>query len=246
MIREDPYGRCLLDYHHGKDPSATEVYERSDGYVNVGWGGKVYFSNFKDWLKIEQLAMQSVQGLTLDIGCGGGRHSAYLKQQGFEVVAIDNSPGAIQVCRERGLCHAFVLPATQIGRLPFKHFQTILMLGNNFGLCANFKTAIWMLKRLRSITTPDALIVAETRNPYHTKQRVHLRYHRHNRQRSRMAGQVRLRVRYCELKSGWFDYLFVSEKEMGQIAGLGGWRIKQSLKGDEGSYIAILEKLPSE
>ena len=36
----------------------------------------------------------------LDIGCGPGRHTVYLAARGFEVTATDNSPSAIELCRE--------------------------------------------------------------------------------------------------------------------------------------------------
>lgn len=36
----------------------------------------------------------------LDIGCGMGRHTIYLALRGFEVVAADNAPNAIAVCKE--------------------------------------------------------------------------------------------------------------------------------------------------
>jgi len=36
----------------------------------------------------------------LDIGCGMGRHTLYLAARGFEVLATDNAPTALQHCRE--------------------------------------------------------------------------------------------------------------------------------------------------
>jgi len=36
----------------------------------------------------------------LDIGCGLGRHAVYLAGRGFEVVATDAAPSAIEKCRE--------------------------------------------------------------------------------------------------------------------------------------------------
>lgn len=251
MIRDDPYGRCLLNYYHGRDLSAMETYERSDGYVGVGWGGKIYFSAYEDWPKIEQSGIAHARGMILDLGCGAGRHSLYLQRHGYCVVGIDNSSGAIQVCKEQGLQHVFVLPVTQVRKLPFKGFQTILMLGNNFGFCANATKAVWLLKQLHSITTADGQIIAQTRDPYKTHDEVHLRYQQDNLRRGRMGGQITLRTRYQELVSPWFDYLFVSEAEMKGIVEPAGWHIREVIQGDSdmyggnGIYIAILEKLPS-
>lgn len=47
------------------------------------------------------------RGRILDVGCGSGRHSLYLQGKGFDITGVDFSPGAIEVCRLRGLRKAF-------------------------------------------------------------------------------------------------------------------------------------------
>ena len=63
-----------------------------------------------------------------------GRVSLYLQRKGLTVTAIDNSPLAIRVCRTRGVKDVRVLAIEQIGRLAGAPFDTVVMLGNNFGL----------------------------------------------------------------------------------------------------------------
>ena len=75
-----------------------------------------------------------------------------------------------------------------------------------------------------------------------TKDVDHLAYHSRNRQKGRMAGQVRIRYRYRRFKDVWFDYLFVSKKEMEDIVEGTGWRVTEYLDDDGPRYIAILEK----
>ncbi len=57
-----------------------------------------------------------------------------------------------------------------------------------------------------------------------------------------MAGQLRLRVRYKDAATPWFDYLFVSQGEMGTIVNGAGWRISKVFKGEGPIYVAIIEK----
>ena len=121
-------------------------------------------------------------------------------------------------------------------------FDTVVMMGNNFGLFGSAPQARRLLKRLHRMTSPDARIVAETLNPYRTTDPAHLRYHLFNRRRGRMAGQVRIRVRYQAFISRWFDYLFVSPKELRGLLDETGWKISKLLPSGGATYIAVLRK----
>jgi len=87
--------------------------------------------------------------------------------------------------------------------------------------------------------------VAEVLNPYETAAPEHRRYHERNRQRGRMAGQVRIRVRYRDLVTPWFDYLFVSPEELRSLLKGTGWRLERLLRSSGPTYIAILAKAQS-
>jgi len=39
----------------------------------------------------------------LDLGCGGGDHSAYYAEKGYDVTSVDLSEGMIALCKEKGL-----------------------------------------------------------------------------------------------------------------------------------------------
>lgn len=44
----------------------------------------------------------SADTLVIDIGCGNGRDSFFFRAQGFDVLGLDASPSAIQLCKARG------------------------------------------------------------------------------------------------------------------------------------------------
>jgi len=75
-----------------------------------------------------------------------------------------------------------------------------------------------------------------------TESPEHLEYHKFNRRRGRMARQVRIRIRYRKYVTPWFDYLLVSKGEMREILENTGWEARDFLDGQEGLYIAIIEK----
>ena len=237
---EDAFGRGIYDCWLGED--VDEVIEREDGYVDVSQGPQSYLSKFQDWPKHQQSAMNHAKGRVLDIGCGGGRHSLYLQGKGLDVLGVDNSPMVIKTCKERGLKKIKLMDITQVSK-KLGIFDTIVMMGNNFGLFGNRKRARWLLKRFHSMTSKDAYIIAETMDPYQTEKRVHRDYHKYNRQRGRMGGQVRIRARYQKYKTPWFDYLLVSKKELEELLEGTGWKVRKYLDGPGGMYVMILEKV---
>jgi SAM-dependent methyltransferase len=177
----------------------------------------------------------------LDVGCGAGRLCLYLQEQGIDVLGIDISPLAVQVCLQRGVRQARVLPITRVGR-HLGTFDTIAMLGNNLGLLGGHARARWLLRRFHAITSREGLIVAESRDLYATTDPAHLAYHERNRRRGRMGGQIRLRVRYKQYVSPWFDYLFVSQDELEALVDGTGWEVHRYIAGDDGRYIAVLAR----
>ena len=242
-VAEDAYGLQLLAQYQSRTAKA-EIIERDDNYIDTGSVPGLYFLEYEQWSPIEQQAVALAQGRVLDIGCGAGRHSLYLQQQGFDVTAIDNSPGAIEVCQLRGLKNALVRPIANVDEFAPNSFETILMLGNNFGLFGDPKSAKLLLAKLSRITSPEARIIAGTRNPYQTESREHLEYQELNRQRGRMPGQIRMRVRFGRAVGAWFDYLLVSPEEMGEVVAGTGWRITDFMGAEGPNYIAMIDKYP--
>jgi len=240
-INKDAYGQEIMEYL--KTGKSFEIVERSDGFISPSSGPKNYFANFNNWNFYERKAISNAKGKILDVGAGAGRISLYLQKKGFDVTAIDNSPLAISVCRKRGVKKAKVLPIGDISKLSPNKFDTVVMLGNNFGLFGGFHKAKKLLKTLYKITAPRALILAESNNPYKTKDPNHRSYHKLNLKHGRMAGQLRIRIRFYKTIGDWFDYLLVSPHEMKTILDGTGWRIRKVISSEKSSYIALIEKV---
>lgn len=240
-INRDAYGQQLLAQYHSRQ-TTVEIIERDDDYIDTGSNPGLYFSEYRQWSPLEKRAIKLVKGRVLDIGCGAGRHALYLQEKGFDVTGIDNSPGAIRVCKLRGLKKALVRPISDVDKFKPASFDTIIMMGNNFGLFGSFENARTILKKFARITAPDARIVAKTLNPYKTDNPLHPPYHRANRRRGRMGGQIRMRVRYGKAVGEWFDYLFVSPEEMREILSDTDWCIGELLNAEEANYVAVIQK----
>lgn len=237
---QEAYGHEMWDYLDGKNE--FEVVERDDGHIDVSDGPKTYCAPYRKWPAYYKQALRQVRGRVLDIGCGAGRHAIYLQEQGFDVLGIDISPLAIEAARRRGLQNTCVMSITEIDPKTGR-FDTVLMLGNNFGLFGGAVRARRLFKQLYRVTGKQARIIAESTDPYRTDDPDHLAYHARNSQRGRMPGQVRIRVRYKSYASPWFDYLLVSQQEMQALLEGSGWTAVRFIgSGSAPQYIAIIEK----
>ena len=217
------------------DCATSEIIERDDGFITSA--GLNYFDPVRRWPAVERRALRFVRGRVLDVGVGAGRVALELQARGREVVAIDVSPGAVEVARNRGVSDVRLLAFEEVDA-SLGHFDTVVLYGNNFGLFGSRAKARRLLRRLRPFVER---IVATSNDPYATEDPAHLAYHERNRARGRMSGQLRLRVRYRDLVGPWFEYLIVSPDEAADIVESTGWQLRRLVR-DEGPYfVAVLD-----
>ena len=221
----DVYGRILADALAGKD--VAEIVEGKDGFIR-SFRADYLLAPYRKWKPQERKAMRYVRGRVLDLGCGGGRVCLYLQERGLEVVGIDASPGAIAVCLKRGVRDARVHSIESVDE-SLGTFDSVVLLGNNFGLLGTVAKARRSLSRLHALTTDRGRIVAESFDPHGSDDSV---------------GVGRVRVRYRHMTTPWFDYLQVSPDELDELTIGTGWRRTRTFAEGAG-YVALLEKDPS-
>ena len=243
MRTGDAYGEMLSAALEGEG-EIFEIVERDDGFINAShFGPSIYLAPYSKWPSRQRRAFRYVRGRVLDIGSGGGRVALHLQEKGHQVVSIDASPGAVKVARKRGVRGARVLRVEDLDD-SLGIFDTVVMYGNNLGLLASRTKGRRLLKLLHRITSPQARIIGESTMVYDTDDPLHLAYHKRNRKRGRMSGELKIRVRYRDLATPWFAYLLLPPDELEELAGGTGWRVARTLDDGDHIYVAVMEKEP--
>ncbi len=239
--RADAFGRALADWTRGG--TEPEIYERDDGFVDVGAGPELFLAGIRHWPSAERQAMRYARGRVIDVGCGAGRVALHLQQRGLDVVGLDSSPLAARISRQRGVRETWCSPIGRIsGRIG--SFDTIVLFGNNFGIFGPPDRLRRTLTEWADRTPPATRILAESTTPYFGgAPALDRHYSLQNRERGRMPGECRLRVRYRDWATPWFSWLFVSRNEMRSLLRGTGWHQSRILGAASAEpYVAVLEK----
>lgn len=237
---QDAFGLVLADLLAGK--RAMTIVERDDGYMDAE-DSSFYLRDVRRWPAVERQALRYVRGRVLDVGTGAGRAALELQRRGRRVVGIDISPGARRVARKRGVKDVRTASLEDLDD-SLGRFDTVVMFGNNLGLLGTRARSRRILRRLHAITGDRGRIVGTNYDPHHTKNPHNISYHRRNRDRGLMPGQIRLRLRYRHLTSPWIEWLFFSPRELDELLDGTGWRTRRLLQGDDHEYAAVIEKEP--
>ncbi len=233
---EDAYGQILLATLEGRP--AQEVMERDDGLIYVGSPAD-YFAPFRRWPAVERRAMRFVRGRVLDVGCGAGRVSLHLQQRGHDVVAIDESPLAVEVARRRGVADAHVRSLAGFSAAA-PAFETIVLLRNNIGLAGSTARVSPLLEWLSRATTARGRIVTDSVDPDRLDEGAFRDYV--PRARNSIAGAQRFRVRWGTYATPWFSYLMLGPASF-ELALVGsGWHVAHLIDDGSPRYAAVLEK----
>jgi len=146
-----------------------------------------FFAEPSDWPEEERAAFDFVRGRVLDVGAGAGRHSLEAQRRGLEVMAIDISPGAVEVCRRRGVRDARLLPLADIDE-GLGSFDTVLLMCGNFGLAGGREETLALLRQLHALTGPDGRVVLDSVDPNVENDADDLTYLERNQAGGKMPG----------------------------------------------------------
>jgi SAM-dependent methyltransferase len=236
----DIWGQIYLDHWRGE--RHPHVFERDDGHRDAVPDASAYFVAPRG--VADRIALEALTGRVLDLGCGPGRYARYLEERGLEVVAVDLSPGAISVCRERGCRDARVLDVDAIGR-DLGAFDAVICMGNTFGIGAGPTTLPRRLERVRSVLVPNGRLVLALIDPLATTDPAHLRYHERNRAAGRPPGLTRARIEYRGHVGDWWELWMPTPQELAAAASAAGFDMIEAVPEGNSVLYRLAPHMPS-
>lgn len=210
---KDVLGQAIYDFHTQNSPG--------DLWIHNKYGPKeampveAYFREENDMPDLEWLAMNECRGRVLDVGAGAGSHALQLQERGFEVTAIDISPLAVKVMQERGVKSAVV---QDIFTYSGQQFDTILLLMNGIGLAGK-------LDNLEKLLSTFKLLLAKSGQLLFDSSDIAYLYEGKLPQ-DRYYGEITYQYEYKDQKTAWFDWLYIDEHKLTDIAHKAGWNIE--------------------
>ena len=233
---KDIWGHIYRDHHKGLEVPHAVI--RDDGHRVISENACIYFSAPRSAVETEILS--DTGGVVLDAAAGPGSYSLYLEKRGAEVVAIDSSEGAIEVCRDRGCHDARVMDVRALDLEPGR-FDAVILMGKTLGLGESPAEQEDLLRNLHGCSKASGIVVGTSIDPRQTEDPSHLAYHEKNRRAGRPIGMVRIRLEYRETQGPWFSVWMMTPEEVQEMAIKTGWRIR-ALKQTAVECLYVLEK----
>ncbi len=239
-ITRDPMGAAILDYNVSKDKKLkirvfSSLFDEDEMMVSY------LFRTYNQMSEIERTAINLAQGKILDVGACAGCHSLEMIKMGKDVTAIDISPNAINVLRERGVENSLCI------NLFDKHlnskYNTILMLMNGSGIIGKIDNLPQFFERISELLEPEGVVYLDSSD---------LRYLFEEEDGSitiNLAddyyGEVDFSMQFKDVKGESFDWLYIDFDTLQMYAEKCGFTATLITKGEHYDYLAKLTKANS-
>lgn len=226
---KDVLGQAIHDYYYKNTPGKLWIHNR--------YGPKepmpvaAYFRIEDDMPDLEWLAMNECRGMVLDIGAGAGSHALELQNRGYDVVALDISPLAVEIIQERGVKQAI---AQDIFTYSDQQFDTIILLMNGIGLAGNLNNLTRLLNHLKTLLAPGGQLIFDSSDVAYL--------YEGNLLDDKYYGEILYQYEYKNQKTEWFEWLYIDEKMLVKTANSAGWNVEVLLEDEFGQYLARLTK----
>ena len=194
----------------------------------------IFFRTEEDMPDLEYKALEMCYGKVLDIGAGAGSHALELQHLKLEVTALDLSPAAVSIMKQRGVKNVI---EQDLESYTGSNFDTVLLLMNGIGITGTLNGLKAFLQRARSWINPNGQLIFDSSDIAYLYQKTEKPLHTY-------YGEVAYQYEYKNQKGSWFNWLYVDEHTLTMLAAECGWNCEIVLDDGEDQYLAQLTLIP--
>jgi SAM-dependent methyltransferase len=227
----DPIGEAIQAFSKTKKPEdiivSSDICE--DDIIPI----EVLFRTLDEMPDLEKEALNLVKGKVLDVGAGAGVHALELMDRGFQVEAIDLSPGAVSHMKSRGI----QAEMANFFDLKDEKYDTLLMLMNGIGIAGKLSNLEKTLRHAKSLLNKGGRLICDSSD---------IRYLYEDEDgamwidlNSEYYGNFRFQMKYKKEKGPWFNWLYVDFDNLLKAAKNVGLKASRVYEQDD-HYLAEL------
>jgi SAM-dependent methyltransferase len=190
----------------------------------------LFFRSEEEMPELERFAIELCKGKVLDIGAGVGSHVLALQQQNFDVTALDISPAACAIMRQRGVQQILCGDVTT---LTLEKFDTLLLLMNGIGVFGKLNSFSTFLSRAKTLLHEGGQLLFDSSD-------ISYAYEETPFPTTYYFGEVSYQYEYKGVKGNWFDWLFIDQATLISTAYEAGWNCEVLYVDENDQYLARL------
>jgi hypothetical protein len=227
----DPIGEAIKAYSTTKKPAdiivCSDICE--DDIIPI----EVLFRTYDTMPELEKKALDLAKGKVLDVGAGAGAHTQELMRRGFQVEAIDLSPGAVDYMNSTGIQSR----RTNFFDLKNEKYDTLLMLMNGIGIAGKLSNLENTLRHAKTLMNQGGRLICDSSD-------IKYLYEDENDSmwidlNTEYYGNFRFQMNYKKEKGPRFDWLYVDFDNLFKAAKSAGFTARRVYEEDD-NYLAEL------
>lgn len=226
---KDIQGKAILDYYKGNESATLLIHNNYDDPEEMPV--EVFFRESEDLSTLEHLALIECEGSVLDLGAGAGVHTLILQERGFEVTALDNSPGSVEVMKRSGVKNCQLADFNS----HHKKYNTILCLMNGLGLAGKLNQLPRFLQKCMTLLSPNGKLLVDSSD-------ISYLYEDGLAAPSDYFGEVRYQYEYKGEKGEWFDWLYVDQDTLSSVVHSLNLKIEILHTDENDQYLACISR----
>ncbi len=230
-LQPDALGHALQDHWHGR---VSEPLHLHTSYGDVEeMPIDVFFRPPDEFPALERLALTLCHGHILDVGAGAGSHALWLQGHGSAVSALEKSPLACVVMRERGIRD--VLQHDFFNYHRPSAYDTLLFMMNGIGVAGSLAGLKTLFAHCRSLLRDGGQLLVDSSDIGYLYEDGSVA------KPDGYYGEIGYRYEYQGLRGAPFQWLFVDQETLAGVGHTEGWAVQVLYEDENGQYLARLK-----